>query len=729
MRAWTIVALIACWSLAPGAFGAGSTVRVGILVDASQVRIDAPGSDLLVVTEPQAQGKRRPGPVIFGLKEGPVARVAWEIRVSQESARKKADLVRGALADALRLPLRVEREGSFYEVVAGPFDDEPRARAVLADLAEAGMDGATLRRTGGNDDGAGGNMRMVTGAWEVVPIPSDHAWLSTADGTAIQVDGKPHRGSVEVRAGANGLLTVILEADFEDYLRGVVPAELGPEAYPAIEALRSQAVAARTYALMPAAHGANGFERCATAHCQVYGGVSSEHPLSDRAVADTRGLILTHEGRPIHAYFSSTCGGRTEDVANVFTGDAQPYLRGVPCYPEKVEFLRVPGRQMAVDFTRVDGRTAHGVLARLIAAGVVSEDEAKLGVFSRRARGDEAIAWLRRAAVVSGTSLDGSVTSLNVDSTLSFLRSMLQATGGLTQVRLLEAQDFAAAARFREMQGLSGDDLTTALLALKGGMLPEGLEPGWGQSRLSRGNVLELIEGWLRARGHLAPAPVRFLSARSGALQVLAGTETRSVSVAPGVILLSGRAGAPQRMRESLELKLGDRLRIHSGRDGIARCIELDEDPDGASLDRLSAYSWWTRRIEAAKLVDGAATHGVGDLRDLRITRISDAGRVVGLELVGGGGNAKTLEGFAVRQYLGIPDSRADVRIEREGDGRLVAVTATGRGWGHGVGLCQVGAFGMALQGRSYQEILAHYYPGTLLQVLGAADVGNGAGD
>jgi stage II sporulation protein D len=470
---------------------------------------------------------------------------------------------------------------------------------------------------------------------------------------------------------------------------------------------------------MPSAHEAEGYDRCDGPHCQAYGGVSAEHPMTDRAVADTAGRIVMYDGQPAHAYFSSTCGGHTEDVSNVFPDDSAPYLRGVACYPESVEFVRLPGRQLSVDFQRVDGRTAHGVFARLIAAGVVTDEEAKLGVFSRKARADESTQWLRRAAAVAAVSLDEeAVRSLSADSALGFVRSVLRAIGASSQERLIAPQDLTAAARFREMQGLGGDDLTAALLALKAGLLPEGLEPGWGQARLSRGNVLEILEGWLHAQGKLEPPPVRFVGAKGSTLQVLSGRDVKSISLAPGLMLLSGRPQAPQRMRDAVELKLGDRLRIHLDANGQAKCIEVDEDPDGASLDRLSAHSWWSKRIPMTELADSAAQLGMGSLRDLRVTRVSDAGRVVGLELTDAARQARELTGFSVREFLGLPDSRCDLHFDRDDAGRLVAVTATGRGWGHGVGLCQFGAFGMALQGATSGEILAHYYPGTTIETL-----------
>ena len=72
----------------------------------------------------------------------------------------------------------------------------------------------------------------------------------------------------------------------------MVPNELSPAAFPEIEALKAQAVAARTYALRnKGEYLFKGYDLCATAACQVYRGRSTEHPLTDQAVAETRGLV------------------------------------------------------------------------------------------------------------------------------------------------------------------------------------------------------------------------------------------------------------------------------------------------------------------------------------------------------------------------------------------------------------------------------------------------------
>src|SRR6266699_2218234 len=117
----------------------------------------------------------------------------------------------------------------------------------------------------------------------------------------------------------------------EDYVRGVVPNELS---YPALEALKAQAIAARTYAVKNRGQFASeGFDLLPTTRSQVYRGLTSETSLTSQAVEQTRGVIATYNGEPINALYTSTCGGRTEDAENIFN-DSIPYLRGRECAVE-----------------------------------------------------------------------------------------------------------------------------------------------------------------------------------------------------------------------------------------------------------------------------------------------------------------------------------------------------------------------------------------------------------
>ncbi len=154
--------------------------------------------------------------------------------------------------------------------------------------------------------------------------------LTSSDGI-VTIAGAKYRDMAEVRVNGAGTLAGINELPMEQYLYGVVPRELGPIAYPELEALKAQSVAARTYALSGLGkRGSDGYDLRATTDDQVYGGYSAEHPLSTQAVDETAGMAATYDGKLITALYSSTSGGHTADNEEAFNAAATPYLRGIP---------------------------------------------------------------------------------------------------------------------------------------------------------------------------------------------------------------------------------------------------------------------------------------------------------------------------------------------------------------------------------------------------------------
>src|SRR3954452_16894891 len=136
-----------------------------------------------------------------------------------------------------------------------------------------------------------------------------------------------YRGSLELRPGTAGGVTAVNALSLDQYVQGVVPVEMPSSWLP--EALKAQAVAARTYALTTDA-GGTVFDQFADTRSQVYRGVSGETAPTNAAVKATANQIVTYDGRPVVTYFFSTSGGHTEDVQNVFYGSLSvPYLKGV----------------------------------------------------------------------------------------------------------------------------------------------------------------------------------------------------------------------------------------------------------------------------------------------------------------------------------------------------------------------------------------------------------------
>jgi stage II sporulation protein D len=154
-----------------------------------------------------------------------------------------------------------------------------------------------------------------------------HMCMVKTDGKTIMVDNRRFRGDFTILADSKSL-SVINNIPVEQYLYGVVPKEM-PHSW-AKEALKAQAVAARTYALYIKDKSADKpYDVESTTTSQVYGGFDAEKEESNLAVDETRGQVITYDGRLIVAYFHSSSGGHTEDSKNVWSADL-PYLKGIP---------------------------------------------------------------------------------------------------------------------------------------------------------------------------------------------------------------------------------------------------------------------------------------------------------------------------------------------------------------------------------------------------------------
>jgi stage II sporulation protein D len=156
------------------------------------------------------------------------------------------------------------------------------------------------------------------------------------DGT-IGLGGKLYRGAMVIHPNAGGNFDVVDYVDIEDYLQSVVPSEM-PSGWP-LEALKSQAIAARSYAVANMGkHESNGYDLRATNEDQVYLGVGGEAMSTNLAIAQTRGVVMRYQGNVITAYFHSASGGWTESAENVWSKPL-PFLRAVADYDDQSPYF------------------------------------------------------------------------------------------------------------------------------------------------------------------------------------------------------------------------------------------------------------------------------------------------------------------------------------------------------------------------------------------------------
>ncbi len=534
------------------------------------------------------------------------------------------------------------------------------------------------------DDGAVSDWPPV-----VEVVPSNGALATWADAT--------YRGRLALRATSRGTLHVLNRVGLEDYLKGVVPAEMGPRVYDEVEALKAQAVAARSYAVKHRGQfAAEGYDLCATPRCQVYAGASAESPLSTRAVEETAGEVLLWKGAVADTLFTSTCGGRTENAPDVMAGygsvDA-PYLASVACFgetPQTIEGAAVPAKKTVL--------TLLGARGRALAASL-EEDGKRKGEIPRKAR--EALRQ-RLGLAVSGASAPHA-HPLSVPA----VYTEIAAAAGFDTGVLVDPSEFSglpstwsekAKASYATLQRfqLGGGSALPIDRALK----PEEVA-GIYAVLLSRMGDFEDVEG-------------RITSADGAGISVKSakGRVSYSLSRNSSVLFEGGNESLTQQAAH--RFFSGDKVRVFV-RDGTAWGIVFPPQASAGAYDRESVWEHWTRRFTAAelgaRLRERDATRAASDPTGVAVTSRGASGRARTVAVATPKGTL-TLTGLEIRFALGLPESLFNVVAGKDESGGRV-FTFYGRGWGHGVGLCQTGAFGMALAGRSYREILAHYYPGT----------------
>ena len=277
------------------------TVRVGLMQLVPVVEFAIEGSYQIIDTgSKQAVAVPRPGE-------------RWQVRTSGN----QLELLRnGVLVNTFTGALQV-RENKYQVAVlsgSGALVNRSSGEGMIA--LGAGNRSVSLRNFSGL------NILSAQGQVEAGQPGGQNLLVLYSEGR-----GQRYRGNLEVRRDEQGL-TAINELPVEEYLYGVVPSEM-PASWPA-EALKAQAVAARSYALAQlGSYGRYGFDLLATQSSQVYKGYDEENPATTRAVEETRGLIMTYRGLPVDAVFHSSSGGTTENSEDVWKNSVD-YLRARP---------------------------------------------------------------------------------------------------------------------------------------------------------------------------------------------------------------------------------------------------------------------------------------------------------------------------------------------------------------------------------------------------------------
>jgi stage II sporulation protein D len=723
---------------APGTEGTTSSseavsepmIRIGLLTSAKEVRISSSGDYFLLEKTPEASRQSLRGEIQVRLEQGGNKTTSvYQIQVASFARLENAEEMLRRLSGQFAQPvtIRENQATGTHQVRLGEFPERGDAQSFLRTLAESGLQDAFIVRD--TVSAGGGKSKLALRGPDSLFRLSEAGFLfiPSSSTTFLCVNGKPYRGSLDVLINRGGRITVVNQVGIEEYLLGVVPAEISPSAYPEDEALAALSIAARTYALYHKGQfGSEGFDLTDDTRTQVYGGVDSEKAATDEAVRRTRGIAVYYQNKIIDAMYMSTCGGRTEDFSNVFDAPPVPYLKSVFCAieggPGKGEMIIEGTHELGKVVLADDGSVANRNLELARILGVFEADsDPSMDFFVGQADRDEAVRWVENAVKIArGSAAGDPPAARDIGTRGGFLRFATEAFFGNDEIRRkVSARDVDYYMANLQDGDTASEPVRYALAYLmKNGLWrPSADNTVRPDAPIRRCDALSLLLRWIES---VRPEFLRkgiFVSAVSegeadSAIRLKWGGRTQEfpLSKSPALFRLDGGRITPV---SSLRIIGNEKIAFHVSPTGAIDFLEIELSPNGASSDRYSPAATWDVTFKRSSLAEKlrSLTGNIGELKDFRPARFGNSGRVIQVEVIGSR-NSVTLNGYKVRNALGLKDTLYTITREHDADGSISNFTFYGRGMGHGVGLCQVGAFGMARAGRSYEEILKTYYQG-----------------
>ena len=529
----------------------------------------------------------------------------------------------------------------------------------------------------------------------------------------VRLNGKAYRGRLEVFVNSRGTLTVVNVVPLEEYLLGVVPSELG---LPQLEAQKAQAVAARTYAVANINnYGSKGFDMVPTVWSQVYKGVAIETKMGTQAVNETRGIVATYHGKPINAFYTSTCGGRTENSENVFD-KAEPYLRGVECSlegrrqfePFLIKTVRQPAKLR--DASNLE-------LVRLMSLLAVNGFSLTTNQFTDEWFDEEPTIgevsnWLNNLAPRFGKPFPNVTKDTAKPVELARLLASMIYTPGAADT-LLSDSDVNYYLSFDDAADVPKERRADLAMLLRDGYF--ALQPDMTlkpNKAFTRAGMLRLVrqiyekKKWMPTlQSGTAKASV------DGKLVLRSGKTDRQIMIRPDVFLFRQMGAEAYPVREAA-LVGGESVRFQTDPSGAVIFLEIEPTTGPTSPENMSPFTNWSTTLSPSTVQARLSRYvrGIGTLYDVNIKRQGYSRRAAELEIIGSNG-VKTLSGGKIRSALRLNEQLFVINKKYSGS-QAVSYTFTGRGWGHGVGMCQYGAYGLAKMGVKFDEIIKHYYTG-----------------
>ncbi|MDW3229840.1 MAG: SpoIID/LytB domain-containing protein [Acidobacteriota bacterium] len=643
--------------------------------------------------------------------------------ITQTTDSQEAELLAAELSQKLIGQVLVEEKSeaglTVYQLKYGEFLTRGQALSSIQQLEELGYQDVWIIKEDINLPEPENIWLQVDHKLQSLSKKADLYFIPAFAQSFLSLNGRSYRGIFQLKNTSRGL-TLINVLNLEDYLKGVVPLEMSPEIFNNLEALKAQAVAARTYALKNMGRYKHlGFDLTDNQSSQVYGGMSAEHSLTNRAVEETTGEVIVYKGQLINALYTSTCGGLTEDAENVFPGSPVPYLKSVTCTFEKQPEWRIE-TSLNYPGIRLKGRDISAEVFPLMASGMIPY-EVSPDFYSQLTSGKEAAEYLNKISQIRKINNPGNSNFFESFDQINFVElahGLVEFFGWQDNITflILPSEVNFLLKNQNQNKTLKEADRKALAYLLQVGIFPGYLKDENLERPVTRAELTYILKkslSWLEDLYHQGT----FLNYQDGKIEVMEDKEKRRLSLSSEVYLLRNIEEGTFPAR-SVILQGGERIKWLEN-EGSIQLLEVIYPANTNVLDRSSRFNRWNVRKPRSELEESILKSypQIGRLLDLKVLRRGRSNRVAELQIIGEKDRV-VVRGLRIKWVLGLRETLFSIDREFDRDGQLSHFVFNGRGWGHGVGLCQFGSYGMALAGADYKKILRHYYKNVKVETI-----------
>ncbi|HHE04663.1 MAG TPA: SpoIID/LytB domain-containing protein, partial [candidate division WOR-3 bacterium] len=515
----------------------------------------------------------------------------YTIQVARAKKKEEAEIIAQDLKMKIeqKVYVRQSAEDGFFgrfKIIVGDFITRENALNYIGKLREHGIEDTWILREEITNEEFKPLWIMVGDEFKSLSDNTELYFIPSNPQSYLSYKGRDYRGIFTLKALSSGIV-LVNTIYIEDYLKAVVPSELSPYDFPELEALKAQAIAARTYAVRNMDSNADlGYDLGDTPKSQFYLGMNAEHPISNQAVRETKGEVAVYRGKLINALYTSTCGGRTEDVENIFSGPALPYLRSTSCVYEKQREWQIESNKSFAPIY-VKGENISPEVASLISLGVIPP-KMRPDFFNELISVSEAESWLRSASALLGKKHNlnkntSKKSSFTLEMFVDMVIEMFAWQDRVSNLLLESEKDFILKNKGEWAEKTEGN----AAYLIQSGILPSFAKIGSSHRALTRGEVVLYLWKVMQSYKSFTKEGI-FKAKHEDKIELEMEEEKLQLALSPDIFLIRNYNGIYSFVSQ-LEVLGGEKVKWIET-EGEVLLIEIIYPPYSNILDRSSTY-------------------------------------------------------------------------------------------------------------------------------------------